>query len=280
MTKSQACLGRYTLPARLALIAALTAALSGVPAMADYEGTLTVYLNGGHYWFDDKRLDGTPYFEYELDDSSGGGLGFGYNLTDRWAIEGVYDYFTVNVDGTRDDLDVENYHFDLMYQFAGQFCGVPEWQPYVVVGAGELRVNEDSYGYPDDWHRRQTMVNFGAGIKYQLGPRWQVRGDVRGFQGVEEGGLDSFLSLAIGYQWGDEIEVMPRDWDGDGIYSNIDQCPQTPPGLDVDARGCPLDSDGDGIPDYLDQCPNTPMGMAVNEDGCPRDAYDPADFVK
>ncbi|WP_043319953.1 outer membrane beta-barrel protein [Microbulbifer sp. HZ11] len=251
--------------------------LSG-PTMADQEGTLNLYLNAGQYWFDDQRLDGTPYFGFELDDSSGGGIGFGYNITDRWSIEGVYDYFSVNVRDTREDVGVQNYHLDLMYQFAGQFCGNFDWQPYVVMGAGELRIDEDTYGYPDDWHQRQTMINFGAGVKYQFLPRWQMRGDVRGFQGVEEGGLDSFVSFAIGYQWQDEI--APRDWDGDGIYSNLDECPQTPPGIDVDARGCPIDSDGDGVPDYLDQCPGTPMGVAVNFDGCQREAYDPNDFSK
>ena len=264
-----------------ATYAALTAALlvgGAQVATADQEGTLTLYLNGGQYWFDEDRLSGTPYIGYELEDSAGGGFGFGYNVTDRWVVEGVYDYFSVNVEDTREDVSVQNYHLDLMYQFAGQFCGNYDWQPYVVVGAGEIRINEDSFGYPDNWHARQTMVNFGAGIKYRLGPRWQLRGDARGFQGVEEGGLDGFVSLAIGYQWTDE--VTPRDWDGDGVYSNIDQCPQTPVGIDVDARGCPLDSDGDGVPDYMDQCPATPMGMAVNEDGCPREPYTPGDFSK
>lgn len=264
-----------------ATYAALTAALlvgSAQVAIADQEGTLNLYLNGGQYWFDEDRLSGTPYIGYELEDSAGGGFGFGYNVTDRWVIEGVYDYFSVNVEDTREDVSVQNYHLDLMYQFAGQFCGNYDWQPYVVVGAGEIRINEDSFGYPDNWHARQTMVNIGAGIKYRLGPRWQLRGDARGFQGIEEGGMDAFVSLAIGYQWGDE--VAPRDWDGDGIYSNVDQCPQTPVGIDVDARGCPLDSDDDGVPDYMDQCPATPMGMAVNEDGCPREPYNPGDFSK
>ena len=262
---------------RATLLGSALLLLSG-QALADPEGTLNLYLNGGQYWFDDQRLDGSPYRGFELEDSAGGGIGFGYNITDRWAIEGVYDVFSVDVKEIGEDVGVQNYHLDLMYQFSGQFCGNYLWQPYVVVGAGELRIDEDSFGYPLDWHQRQTMVNVGAGLKYQLAPRWQIRGDLRGFQGVEEGGMDGFLSFAIGYQWQDEI--APRDWDGDGIYSNIDQCPQTPPGIDVDGRGCPIDSDGDGVPDYLDQCPGTPMGMAVNVDGCPREAYDPNDFSK
>lgn len=61
------------------------------------------------------------------------------------------------------------------------------------------------------------------------------------------------------------------DSDGDGVYDPADQCPNTPKGVIVDARGCPLDSDGDGVYDYLDQCPNTPKGVKVDAKGCPLD---------
>ncbi len=62
------------------------------------------------------------------------------------------------------------------------------------------------------------------------------------------------------------------DSDGDGVPDSKDQCPNTPPGIKVDANGCPLDSDNDGVPDYLDKCPNTPKGVAVDKDGCPLDS--------
>ncbi len=61
------------------------------------------------------------------------------------------------------------------------------------------------------------------------------------------------------------------DSDGDGVLDDADQCPNTPQGVKVDSRGCPLDSDGDGVYDYLDQCPNTPRGLKVDEKGCPID---------
>ncbi len=60
------------------------------------------------------------------------------------------------------------------------------------------------------------------------------------------------------------------DSDGDGVIDRLDQCPDTPPGARVDARGCELDSDGDGVVDRLDRCPNTPAGTAVDEHGCPK----------
>ncbi|MFC1791782.1 OmpA family protein, partial [Gemmatimonadota bacterium] len=63
-----------------------------------------------------------------------------------------------------------------------------------------------------------------------------------------------------------------KDADKDGIIDENDACPDTPFGVEVDSRGCPLDSDGDGVPDYLDECPNTPRGAVVNAQGCPLDS--------
>jgi OOP family OmpA-OmpF porin len=65
----------------------------------------------------------------------------------------------------------------------------------------------------------------------------------------------------------EEVEVL--DSDGDGVPDDLDKCPGTPAGVEVDADGCPLDSDGDGVPDYLDKCPGTPAGTVVDADGCP-----------
>ncbi len=68
----------------------------------------------------------------------------------------------------------------------------------------------------------------------------------------------------------------PKDSDGDGVYDHRDQCPGTPRGTAVDARGCPLpaktagplDMDGDGIYDDDDVCPGTPQGAKVDNRGC------------
>jgi len=63
----------------------------------------------------------------------------------------------------------------------------------------------------------------------------------------------------------------PKDSDCDGVPDEIDECPGTPLGVAVDAKGCPLDTDGDGVPDYLDECPGTPKGVMVDSRGCPLD---------
>ncbi|HVT37006.1 MAG TPA: thrombospondin type 3 repeat-containing protein, partial [Nevskiaceae bacterium] len=62
-----------------------------------------------------------------------------------------------------------------------------------------------------------------------------------------------------------------RDSDGDGVVDSKDECPNTPHGVLVDRRGCPIeqDSDGDGVVDSKDACPNTPPGVVVDATGCP-----------
>lgn len=62
--------------------------------------------------------------------------------------------------------------------------------------------------------------------------------------------------------------AAPLDSDGDGVYDNYDQCPDTPKGVTVNSKGCPPDSDGDGVYDYLDKCPATPKGASVDIRGC------------
>lgn len=72
---------------------------------------------------------------------------------------------------------------------------------------------------------------------------------------------------ADGAQYGDLSLIVDVDSDGDGVPDIKDRCADTPEGIEVDAKGCPLDSDGDGIPDYLDKEPNTAAGRVVDQDG-------------
>jgi len=64
----------------------------------------------------------------------------------------------------------------------------------------------------------------------------------------------------------------PKDTDGDSVPDYLDHCPNTPVNVKVDFAGCPIDSDDDGVPDYLDVCPNTPKGALVDNSGCPMDS--------
>ena len=61
------------------------------------------------------------------------------------------------------------------------------------------------------------------------------------------------------------------DADKDGVFDNLDKCPNTPSGEKVDSKGCSdgqLDDDNDGVPNSIDDCPNTLIGVTVNKKGC------------
>lgn len=62
-----------------------------------------------------------------------------------------------------------------------------------------------------------------------------------------------------------------NDDDNDGVANDLDKCPDTPIGEDVNEDGCSAsqkDSDNDGVMDDLDECPDTPEGDKVDEKGC------------
>jgi OOP family OmpA-OmpF porin len=80
------------------------------------------------------------------------------------------------------------------------------------------------------------------------------------------------LSLVTAILWGEEPATSVLDMVGNiQIVGWGNSTPQRykyhPVNLPQTAR-C-RDADGDGVPDYLDRCPNTPSGLAVDYKGCP-----------
>ena len=79
------------------------------------------------------------------------------------------------------------------------------------------------------------------------------------------------LSLTINSNKTLTVNFEKKDTDGDGVTDDVDQCPDTPSGEDVDDNGCSdsqKDSDGDGVMDNLDLCEDTYINETVGNDGC------------
>jgi hypothetical protein len=64
-----------------------------------------------------------------------------------------------------------------------------------------------------------------------------------------------------------DLIVLQDDADGDGVKDMVDECPDTPANVKVDAKGCPIDMDGDGVPDHLDEEAGTAPGAYVDARG-------------
>ena len=98
---------------------------------------------------------------------------------------------------------------------------------------------------------------------------------------VKKGGNDAYLfsSVSLTYHFirlpkkqREEVsqlfvEIDKMDSDGDGVPDADDLCPNTPKGIKVDGKGCPIDSDADGVPDYLDKEPHSKGGLPVDVNG-------------
>lgn len=88
--------------------------------------------------------------------------------------------------------------------------------------------------------------------------------------------LDGFVSRNIHYSVRAGLSFLigkqgPKDTDKDGVTDDLDRCPDTALGTEVDASGCalPKDADHDGVLDDADRCPNTAAGAKVDASGCP-----------
>ena len=68
----------------------------------------------------------------------------------------------------------------------------------------------------------------------------------------------------------DYQELLARDTadaDRDKVTDLLDDCQNTPPGVPVDAKGCPFDKDKDLVRDFMDDEVPTPTGNYVDEKG-------------
>jgi OmpA-OmpF porin, OOP family len=99
------------------------------------------------------------------------GVRGGYNFTSHIGAEAVFDYLrTEGAASGGGDVDVFNYHLDLLYHF------MPEGPlvPYVVAGYGW-----NSRAYPGDNDSTRGAFNYGVGVKYFLAEGLALRGDLR-----------------------------------------------------------------------------------------------------
>lgn len=241
----------------------------------DAKSTYRPYFNfGPQYVFadDDARF---------ADDGIGGYLGFGVPISPILTIGFNAFYDTLDGKGAGGGVDWDEFGGEIEGLFTYQ--GGNGWVPYIVGAVGVMHSELD----PGDADSDDPVGSVGLGVfKYftagatdlalRLDTRYRVV-DLPGKLGFDDpeevvvrlGLVVPFGEPIFGRQQAVTQTTSPdKDSDGDGVMDSKDQCPGTPPGVKVDATGCPLDSDGDGVPDYLDKCPDTPKGVKVDANGC------------
>ena len=205
------------------------------------------------------------------------GLRGGYHFTQNWGIEGFFNYVPTESTSLAGNPDVKLYGFGIegLYHFMPQSRLVP----FLAVGVGGSR-----YGVSGAIQDRDRFTaDYGAGLKFFLTDNLALRADVRHIiLPLNDTYNELLYTIGLNFSFGGKKKIVaaepaaaievPKDSDQDGVTDNLDKCPGTPAGVQVDNVGCPLDSDKDGVSDYLDKCPGTPEGVKVDQDGCPLDS--------
>lgn len=261
-----------TVPSKLAII---IFALSYLPTVLAEDGDW--YVAPSIVYTDD---DG---HRAVADTLSGIQVGVGRDMTDHLTLEGLLGYS--KLDGYVDCC--EAYPDQDIFELGANLLLYPnrDWAfaPYMTLGVGFMNGNLE-YGGSDSG----VSTTIGVGFDWRLGSgKYSIRTEVRSrttdgtlaVAGTEGSLSDIVATVGLKIRFGQKPEPVndDADTDGDGVLDLWDECPKTPRGAQVSARGCELrdiqrDADGDRVPDEGDTCPNTPTGVAVDIFGCALDS--------
>ncbi len=152
-------------------------------------------------------------------------------------------------DASTDDLTYYGIDGGVNYSFKELINPEGWFDPYLSLGGGYTWVDEEGFG----------TANGGLGFNF-----WLTDNIAFNVESKYKHAFDNELNKHFQHSAGFKIAFGGTDTDGDGIYDDEDECPETP-GLE-EFNGCP-DSDGDGIPDKDDACPELAGPAEFN--GCP-----------
>ncbi|MGI9271600.1 MAG: OmpA family protein [Woeseiaceae bacterium] len=241
----------------MVLIGAMTIGANAV--MAD-DGDKYIYLLGSQL---------VPDTAFDQDDGWGAQLGLGIQVNRWWNMEG---YIGANRADASREFSNESVGADMQLVFSRS-----KFQPYVFGGIAFQDTELTGRGKSSS-----TALQTGLGVRALVfgDSNAALRAEYR-YSNYDSHGLtldDQFYTIGFQVPFGKKaampVVVAPKpvgDADGDGVNDDRDQCPNTPAGVSVDARGCALDSDGDGVADHMDQCPGTVRGAKVDAKGCELD---------
>lgn len=257
---------------KILVTAGLALAMSaGLVAQAQAQGTTPP----------DNRFFISGMFSYPFNtgpnqfNGAGGFLGIAKPFTDHFGLELNYQQYSISSYGV--PINQKNLGLNALV-----FFHRGTWNPYFEFGGGVARASYDAYGSHNGGSENDAFGTLGFGVIWRVASHFDLRADLRyngtipnfGPTGQPLGNAVASVGIAIPLGAPPRAAAPPppppppADSDGDGVPDNLDQCPGTPHGVQVDSHGCPLDSDHDGVPNYLDRCPNTPPGTKVDVHGC------------
>ena len=269
----------------LLLLAALLI-LSKLESYAQGTG-IGFHMTGNEYVGD---LSNDNYSLYKFKNFKAGGavslqqsLNSSFNLVEWGGYNRVQHFRPTsdNVLGQFNGVDADFFNFNVLlkYKFNNGYLFSKDAfvSPFLIGGVGVTHIKSSVYSGPQAIGKTELAAVTkpsllgGAGLFFRFNEVVGIeaasmfnRPFYDDWDGIKKGGNDMYLQHSIGLVFSLKKRV---DSDKDGIYDNKDSCPNTPAGVAVDIKGCPIDTDGDGVADYLDKCPQQ-AGVA-SLGGCP-----------
>ncbi len=216
------------------------------------QGAITVTPNIGWYFFEGDQ---------KLDDGITSGINLGYSITKNWGVEGSINYIDSDRKGFRDsEVTGYLYKLDALYNITkfGKLV------PYLAAGAGGITLDPSKGNTETDF-----LLNYGAGLKYFITDDIALRGDVRHVLPFNESQNNLLCTVGVSFLFGGEkdkpkVEETPKVVEPPKAAEEPPQVEEPPKAVEPPRT----DSDGDGVYDDLDKCPNTPKGATVDCRGC------------
>lgn len=159
---------------------------------------------GYHFFEEDQNLE---------DDFVFGGR-VGYNITNRFAIEGALEFINTSVDDKNqafttegqftspiDDVKMTSYHLDVLYHFMPE----SKFNPFVAAGYGAAHYS------PKINNENLSVISYGVGAKYWLAENIGLRADLRDNLVVDDTFHNVEATLGVIFRFGgaSEAEAAP-----------------------------------------------------------------------
>jgi OOP family OmpA-OmpF porin len=198
----------------------------------------------------------TPYIGVEsfdkdrnINQATTYGIGGEYLFTDHLAAELGYSFSSKATTHRGDQgVSVDRVYLDGLYYF-GRMGYQQMYNPYIKLGVSHFNYDYH-HGISDD---QGTQAEGGLGLRLHFTDRWSARAEALALHDTNESQTHALYTLGVSYAFGGQTKPA-----------------EAPPPAPVVAAPppAPVDSDGDGVYDDRDQCPNTPRGREVDENGC------------
>lgn len=222
-----------------ALFSAMTAAMALTPvAVVAEPGQFFVNPFIGMEWHEStQEWHGS---RPDLDNSEFYGIGGEYQFSERFGAELQYSRDTDGKDSNSDvGVDIERVFLDGIY-YTPAFGS---FQPYVKLGLDRVEYSSD---FGDE---QGTEVGAGLGVRMLFNQHWSARLETKALHELDNSRTNGTVSLGVSYAFGEQSKpqaapvvapapAAPVDTDGDGVTDDLDKCPNTPGGREVDAVGC------------------------------------------